>query len=92
VVKSFAAEAREARSFFHGARGIYDLSLRSSRVTAFAQSFTQWLTQNAQLLLLWYGGYRVLNGGVSPGTVVAFTLLVRELYNPMNRISDMNTV
>ena len=92
VVKSFATEAREARSFFHGARGIYDLTLASAKVTARAQTITNWLTQNAQLLLLWYGGYRVLNGQTSPGTVVAFTLLVRELYNPMNRISDMNTV
>jgi ABC-type multidrug transport system fused ATPase/permease subunit len=92
VVKSFATEARESRTFFHGARGIYDLTLKSVRVTAMAQTITQWLTQNAQLLLLWYGGYRVLAGQTSPGTVVAFTLLVRELYNPMNRISDMNTV
>jgi subfamily B ATP-binding cassette protein MsbA len=92
VVKSFATEQREARTFFHGARNLYDLNLKSARLTSMAQSITQWLTQNAQLLLLWYGGYRVLHGYTSPGTVVAFTLLVRELYNPLNRISDMNTV
>ena len=33
-----------------------------------------------------------MQGEATPGTVVAFTLLVRELYNPLNRISDMNTV
>ena len=31
-------------------------------------------------------------GSISVGTVVAFILLVRELYFPINRISEMNTV
>lgn len=92
VVKSFAAEGREARSFFHNARGLYDLTLRNTRVSALSNTLTQWLTQMASLGLLWYGGYRVLNGQTSLGTVPAFMLLLRELYLPMNRISEMNTV
>jgi subfamily B ATP-binding cassette protein MsbA len=92
VVKSFAAERRESKSFFHGARGLYDLTMRSVKVSALSQSLTQWLTQMATLMILWYGGYRVLNGQTTPGTVPAFILLLRELYMPMNRISEMNTV
>jgi subfamily B ATP-binding cassette protein MsbA len=92
VVKSFAAERRESKSFFHGARGLYQLTIRSVRISALSQSLTQWLTQMATLMILWYGGYRVLNGQTSPGTVPAFILLLRELYMPMNRISEMNTV
>ncbi len=92
VVKSFAAERRESKSFFHGARGLYDLTMRSVRVSALSQSLTQWLTQMATLIILWYGGYRVLHGYTSAGTIPAFILLVRELYMPMNRISEMNTV
>jgi ATP-binding cassette, subfamily B, putative efflux pump len=92
VVKSFAAERRESKSFFHGARGLYDLTMRSVKISALSQALTQWLTQMATLGILWYGGYRVLNGQTSPGTVPAFILLLRELYMPMNRISEMNTV
>lgn len=92
VVKSFAAEGREARTFFHGARGLYDLTMRGVKVNAMSNTVTQWLTQMASLGLLWYGGYRVLQGQTSLGTVPAFMLLLRELYMPMNRISDMNTV
>ena len=92
VVKSFAAERREAQSFFKGARTLYTLTMASVRISALSQSLTQWLTQMATLLILWYGGYRVLNGQTSPGTVPSFVLLVRELYMPMNRISEMNTV
>jgi subfamily B ATP-binding cassette protein MsbA len=46
----------------------------------------------ATLILLWYGGYRVLNGATSSGTIIAFIYLIRELYNPINRISEMNTI
>jgi subfamily B ATP-binding cassette protein MsbA len=66
--------------------------MRSVKVSALSQSLTQWLTQMATLMILWYGGYRVLNGQTSAGTVPAFILLLRELYMPMNRISEMNTV
>lgn len=92
VVKSFAAEKRETNSFFHGARGLYDLTMQSVQVTALSNSLTQWLTQTATLMLIWFGGYRVLHGETSTGTVIAFILLVKELYMPLNRISEMNTI
>ena len=92
VIKSFAAERREAQTFFKGARGLYDLTIRSVQISAISNALTQWLTQMASLGLLWYGGYRILGGYTSLGTVTAFTLLLREMYMPMNRISDMNTI
>jgi ATP-binding cassette, subfamily B, putative efflux pump len=92
VVKSFATERREAKTFFHGARGLFDLTMRSVRITTLSQTLTQWLTQVATLVVLWYGGYRLLGGHITPGTVASFVYLLRELYMPMNRISEMNTV
>ncbi|MDF2440115.1 MAG: ATP-binding cassette, subfamily putative efflux pump [Abditibacteriota bacterium] len=92
VVKSFAAEGRESRSFFHGARDLYNLTMRAARVTAINSALTQWLTQMATMAILWYGGYRLLTGQTTLGTLISFLILVRELYMPMNRISEMNTV
>jgi subfamily B ATP-binding cassette protein MsbA len=92
VVKSFAAEGREAKSFFHGARGLYDLQLKNVHVTVISSTLTQWLTQMATLGLVWYGGYLVLRGDTTVGTISAFIYLIRELYDPMNRISNMNTI
>lgn len=92
VVKSFAAEGREAKSFFHGARGLYNLQLKNVHVTVISSTLTQWLTQMATLGLVWYGGYLVLHGETTVGTISAFIYLIRELYDPMNRISNMNTI
>lgn len=92
VVKSFAAEGRESQTFFRGARNLYHLTMRSVRITAINSALTQWLTQMAIMAILWYGGYRLLTGQTSLGVIIGFLILVRELYMPMNRISDMNTV
>jgi subfamily B ATP-binding cassette protein MsbA len=92
VVKSFAAEARESKTFFRGARDLYLLTMRSVRVTALNTAITQWLTQMAILAILWYGGYRLLSGQTSLGVIIGFLILVKELYVPMTRISEMNTV
>jgi len=92
VVKSFATERREAKNFFSGARNLFDLTMVNVKTSTLANTIVQWLTQMATLGLIWYGGYRLYTGQVSIGTVVAFTLLIRELYFPINRISEMNTI
>jgi subfamily B ATP-binding cassette protein MsbA len=92
VVKSFATEARESKTFFRGARDLYQLTMRSVHVTALNSALTQWLTQMAIMAILWYGGYRLLTHQTSLGVIIGFLYLVGQLYAPMTRISDMNTV
>ena len=92
VVKSFAQERREARNFFSGARNLFHLTMTNVKTTTLANTIVQWLTQMATLGLIWYGGWRLYTGQTGPGTVVAFVLLIRELYFPINRISEMNTI
>jgi len=92
LVKSFASERREARTFFGSARDLYDLVMENARITNLSSSLVQWLTEMATLALIWYGGYRIFKGQSTIGEVIAFILLLRQLYFPVNRISEMNTV
>ncbi len=92
VVKSFAAEDREAAKFEDAAENIFDLAMRNARITRLSGTIVQWLTEMATLAIIWYGGYRVFTGQTTIGTVTAFILLVRQLYFPINRISEMNTI
>jgi ABC-type multidrug transport system fused ATPase/permease subunit len=92
LIKSFVAERREGLSFFQRSRRLLDLTLHNAHITNLSNAVVQWLTQMATLGLVWYGGQRLMLGTISVGTVVAFILLVRELYFPINRISEMNTV
>jgi subfamily B ATP-binding cassette protein MsbA len=92
VVKIFRAEKREVRSFFASARRLFHLTMANVRVSALSNSLVQWLTQMATLGMIWYGSFRLVHGKTSMGTVVAFILLLRELYFPVNRISELNSV
>ncbi len=92
LVKAFVAERREGLSFFKRSRALLELTLHNAHITNLSNAVVQWLTQMATLGLVWYGGHRLMLGTISVGTVVAFILLVRELYFPINRISEMNTV
>ena len=92
LIKAFTAERREGLAFFRRSRKLLDLTLQNAHITNLSNSVVQWLTQMATLGLVWYGGRRLMLGSISVGTVVAFILLVRELYFPINRISEMNTV
>jgi ABC-type multidrug transport system fused ATPase/permease subunit len=92
LVKAFAAERREDLSFFRSGRRLLSLSLKSAHISNLASAVVQWLTQMATLGLVWYGGYRLISGQTSVGTLVAFIMLGRDLYFPIFRISEMNTV
>ena len=92
VVKIFRAEKREVRGFFARARSLFGLTMDNVRVSALSGTIVGWLTQMATLGVLWYGSYRLVHGKTSMGTVVAFALLLRELYFPVNRISELNSV
>ncbi len=92
LVKSFTSERREVRSFFAAARNLYDLFMDNARVTNLSSTLVQWLTEMATLALIWYGGYRIFQGQSTIGEVIAFIHLLRQLYFPVNRISEMNTV
>jgi ABC-type multidrug transport system fused ATPase/permease subunit len=92
VVKIFRAERREVRGFFASARRLFDLTMANVRVSALSNSLVQWLTQMATLGMIWYGSYRLVHGKTSMSTVIAFILLLRELYFPVNRISELNSV
>jgi subfamily B ATP-binding cassette protein MsbA len=92
LVKSFTSERREVRSFFTAARNLYDLFMDNARVTNLSSTLVQWLTEMATLALIWYGGYRIFQGQSTIGEVIAFIHLLRQLYFPVNRISEMNTV
>jgi ATP-binding cassette, subfamily B, putative efflux pump len=92
VVKIFTAEQRESASFLSRARALFDLTMRNVRVSALSNTVVHWLTQMATLGVIWYGSYRLVRGETSVGTVIAFILLLRELYFPVNRMSELSSV
>jgi ABC-type multidrug transport system fused ATPase/permease subunit len=92
VVRAFGREKLEERNFYQDARQLLTSNLRSVRLQSMNAVVTGLLTQVAPLIVILYGGYRVITGALTVGDLVAVTLYLGSLYLPMQRFSDLNVV
>ncbi|MDP8909339.1 MAG: ABC transporter ATP-binding protein/permease, partial [Chloroflexota bacterium] len=83
VVRAFAQEARESARFEAELRELFDRNMRATRRWAFSYPFTLFLSGVGVGAVLWFGGYRVLSGALSVGTLVAFNLYLGILGEPV---------
>ncbi|ANS74094.1 multidrug ABC transporter ATP-binding protein [Paenibacillus yonginensis] len=92
VIRSFALERHEDQRF-RGINGRYlDKALNQSRWNAWTFAITNTLTDIAPLLVIGYGGYHVIQGGLTLGTFVAFFGYLDRLYAPLRRLINSSTV
>ena len=87
LVKAFAREPHEDSRVETKLTRMFDLSMKASRlesafgIVAFS-GFTLVL-----LGVVWYGGHNVLNGTLSPGSLVAFLLTITIISGPMGALA-----
>src|SRR5262245_15873281 len=72
VVKAYAAEERETRQFGALNERFQEQSLRLARVRGFIGPIMNIVGSVGSLVVLWYGGRRVIGGQLSIGDLVAF--------------------
>jgi ATP-binding cassette subfamily B protein len=88
-VQAFTQEDSERDRFRREARQSLDAGLESSRLGgAFTRSIKV-LNTVGTALVVWYGATRVLHGTLSPGDLVVFVAYVRELYEPIQNLSEL---
>ncbi|GGA38930.1 ABC transporter ATP-binding protein [Paenibacillus physcomitrellae] len=92
IIRSFALERHEGKRF-RGINGRYlDKALNQSRWNAWTFAITNTLTDIAPLLVIGYGGYHVIQGGLTLGTFVAFFGYLDRLYAPLRRLINSSSV
>ena len=62
--------------------------LRQVRINAFFLPFVELLSALSVGLVLWYGGLRHFEHGLSLGVVVAATMYIQRLYDPLRDLTD----
>ncbi len=93
IVKAFSREAHEQARFDGVNRRLLDLSLKNVRADELAEPLMDILSALGIMLALWYGGYRVIQGQMTPGTFFSFTAAALMLYGPIRQLSRIaNTV
>ncbi len=83
VVKAFAQSPAEIVRFDEVNEDWFRLSARSARLDAFNLPLLELIVNIGSLLILFYGGWQVINGGLTLGELVAFTTYLAQLSGPV---------
>ena len=83
VVRAFAQEQAESDRFEAELEELFERNLRAARRWAFAYPLTLLLSGVGLAAVLWLGGYQVLTGAISVGTLVAFNRYLTLLNDPV---------
>ncbi|MBQ6267008.1 MAG: ABC transporter ATP-binding protein [Clostridia bacterium] len=89
VVKSFGSEEREIRKFDNACRRLAEISVRNERTWALVFPFLAFFMGIGEFFVLWFGGSLVLQGRMSAGQLLEFTLFLAYIYQPLRWMSSL---
>lgn len=92
VIRSFTLERYDQKKFA-GINGHFlDKAMAQTKWNAMTFAIINTLTDIAPILVIGYGGYRVIQGDLTVGTFVAFFGYIDRLYAPLRRLINSSTV
>ncbi|MEN9746472.1 MAG: hypothetical protein RL729_944 [Actinomycetota bacterium] len=93
VIQAYAQEEETIRKFTKSNRELFKSHEHSVRVSTWYFALIEFGGVFASALIIGIGGWLVQRGDVTLGTVVAFTLLLSSLFDPVQQLSQLyNTV
>ena len=93
IVKAFGREGLQQERFDGVNDRLLRLALKDQRVDLLAEPLMEILGALGIMGAIWYGGYRVISGALTPGEFFSFTAAVILLYGPVRQLGRMmNTV
>lgn len=89
VVRSFAREAYEVKRFENENQRNFRAVMRATKLTSLLSPMVEFSAAIAVTVILWYGGYSVVTGVISAGSLIAFLIYAINLSNPVKRLSQV---
>ncbi len=90
IVKAFCREDYEKQRFFKKNLKVFRYEIKSVRAKALTSPVMEVLGGLGIGLVIWYGGYGVVNGISTPGTFFSFMTAAMMLYPPAKNLSKLN--
>ena len=87
VVKSFVREDYEIDRFNQQNELNFQAALKNVQLNSLLTPTVEFLAAIAVTLIVWFGGYEVINGIMTAGSLVAFLTYAVNLANPVKRLS-----
>jgi subfamily B ATP-binding cassette protein MsbA len=87
IVKAFGREEHERARFERINQRLLELSLKDHRVDELTEPLMEVLAAVGVMAILWYGGFRVVHGDMTPGALFSFVTATLMLYGPVRKLS-----
>ncbi|MCD9610547.1 ABC transporter ATP-binding protein [Tenacibaculum maritimum] len=91
VIKAFNAETQEHQSFEKGVYLLFENVKKSLTATAFMTSASTFLLGIASTGIMGIGGYKIMEGELSIGEFLSFTLLLGFMIAPIVQMSNIGS-
>lgn len=91
VIKGFNAEAQEHKVFEEGVEELFQNVKKSLTTTAFMTSSATFLIGIATTGVMGYGGYKIMQGELTIGDLLMFTVLLGTMVAPIVQMSNIGS-
>ncbi|MBM4124835.1 MAG: lipid A export permease/ATP-binding protein MsbA [Nitrospira sp.] len=92
VVKAFGREEAEASRFRTSNMAYFRTLMKSIQVSSLASSQMEVIGVVGVAAIIWYGGYLVIKGAMTPGAFFSFLTAMFMAYTPIRRLSGANNI
>jgi subfamily B ATP-binding cassette protein MsbA len=90
-VKAYGMEAAETAKARLATERIFELTHKGARTRSAASPIMETLGSLAIALVIFYGGFRVIEGATTPGTFFSFITALLLAYQPVKSLANLNT-
>lgn len=87
VIKSFSREEYEIERFTRENEKNFRAQMKIAQLMATLTPLIEFLAAIGVTVIIWYGGWEVINGHLTSGSLIAFLIYVVNLSNPIKRLS-----
>jgi ATP-binding cassette subfamily B protein len=90
LMKAFAREAYERMRFADKNSELMDVQIRASMLGRWFRMLLQFFEALGPALIYLVGGYLVITGRMTLGTIIAFVALLHRLYQPISQLANVH--
>jgi ABC-type multidrug transport system fused ATPase/permease subunit len=91
VIKGFNAEAQEIKTFEKGVESLFENVRKTLTSTSLVTSSATFLLGLASVGIMGLSGYRIIEGSMTPGEFLSFTLLLGFMIAPIVQMSNIGS-
>ena len=91
LVRSYGRQPHEAERFDTSNQRLRSLSIRRMMAARWFNMATDLFGSISVVVVFWLGGLAAVNGDISVGAIVGFSVIIQRVFGPFRQIAQINT-